>query len=145
MTVQSNDCSGIVALQFGGDELSGNVGASAVDLLVASGPHTAPGTGITTIEMPQDGCVRGLSVVLEDGTAKATTVAATIDGTEDTTAIISLGASTVLTGSAAFTHGDMTFKKDEGLGVSLKGAAGSSTMAQGVSAVLTVQFGRSNI
>lgn len=144
MTAQSNDCSGIIALQFGGDEVSGEVGGTAVDLLVATGPHTAPGSGILTVEMPQDGCVRGLSVVLEDGTTKATTVAATIDGTEDTTAIISLGVAAT-TGSAAFTNKDMTFKKDEGLGISLTGSAGGSILTQGISGVLTVQFGRSNI
>lgn len=140
----ATDCSGLVALIFGGDDLSGTVGTTAIPLDVAAGPGTGPDTDQKTVEMPQNGCVRGLSVVLESVVTSAATLAVTIDGTVDTVAVLDLGAGDT-TGSATFSNYDMTFKKDEGLGVSLTGDAGSAIGVMGVSVVVIVQYGRSNI
>lgn len=140
----ATDCSGLVALIFGGDDIQGEVGTSAVDLYVAAGPAAAPGTDQQTVEMPQDGCVRGLSIVLETKVTSEATLAVTLDGTEDTTAVKVLAANAT-TGSATFSNYDMTFKKNDGLGVSLTGSAGGAVLIQGVSVVLLVQYGRSGI
>lgn len=142
----ADEFSGLVALQFGGDDISGTVGTSAVDLTVLAGSHTAPTGHIITYEMPQHGCVRALSIVMETGVAsgKSATLAATIDGTEDTTAVVALAASAT-TGSAQFAHGAMTFDADDGLGVSLTGGAGTDIVVQGVSVLMIVQFGDSDI
>lgn len=140
----ANDCSGLVALIFGGDDLNAEVGTSVVDLYVAAGPDTAPDTDQKTVEMPQNGCVRGLSIVTETKVTSAATLAVTIDGVEDTTAVLDLVANAV-TGSVAFSNYDMTFKKNDGLGVSLIGDAGGAVLVQGVSVMLLVQYGRSGI
>lgn len=138
----ADDFSGVTSLQFGGE--MAQVDGSAVDMAVAVGPigDTIP----TRIPMPQAGCIRGLSLNCETGVAstKTATLAVTIGGVEDSSAVIALAASTSAA-TAQFGNGVMTFDKDDEIGISLTGSTTAALVAQESTATVLVQFGRSNI
>lgn len=139
----ADDVSGITSLQFGGEMVQ--VDNSAIDMAVAIA-NPASGTLPIGVPMPQAGCVRGLSINMEEGVAsgKAATLAATIGGVEDSLAVLALAA-LVKEGSVMFGNSTMTFEKDDELGLSLTGDSSTAIIAGESTAIILVQFGRSNI